>query len=280
MPRFTSSDGASIYYEDAGEGLPILCLSGLTRNTRDFDHVAPQLAGYRMIRMDYRGRGKSDWVADYHSYNVLREGQDALELLDHLGIGKAAILGTSRGGIIAMGLAKVAKDRLLGVCLNDIGPELVAEGLGVIMDYLGKQPDAPDLATLARARKADMDQTFPGVPLERWREEVGNTHVRVPEGVRLSYDPKLREAMLESDAANPPDLWPYFDAIAPLPCAVIHGVNSDLLSADTVAEMQRRNPDLIVAHVADRAHIPFLDEPEARAAIDQWLARLEQGKTV
>lgn len=277
MPRFTTSDGVSIHYEDAGTGLPILCLSGLTRNTRDFDHVAPQLAGYRMIRMDYRGRGKSDWAADYRSYTVPREGQDALELLDHLGIGKAAILGTSRGGIIAMGLAKAAKDRLLGVCLNDIGPELMPEGLSVIMDYLGKQPKAPDLATLARARKAAMDPTFPGVPLERWREEVGNTHVQTPEGVRLNYDPKLRDAMLETDAADPPVLWPYFDAIAPLPCAVIRGMNSDLLSAETVAEMKRRNPDLIVAQVPDRAHIPFLDEPEAQAAIAQWLDRLDKG---
>lgn len=275
MPHFTSSDGLSIYYEDAGTGLPVLCLSGLTRNARDFDFVAPQLEGVRMIRMDYRGRGRSDHAADYHSYSLQREAQDVLELLDHLGLDKVAILGTSRGGMIAMGLAMGAKDRLLGVCLNDIGPVLEGTGIADILTYLGVQPDFRDLDEMARARKAAMAEKFPGVPLTRWREEVGRTHVETPQGVRLSYDPKLRDAVVEA-STTAPDLWPYFDAIAPLPCAVIHGANSDLLSFQTVEEMKRRNPDLIVAHVADRAHVPFLDEPEARDAIAEWLGRISK----
>ncbi len=277
MPHFSSSDGLSLYYEDEGHGLPVLCLSGLTRNCRDFDFVAPQLEGCRMIRMDYRGRGQSDHAADYKSYNLPREAQDALELLDHLGLDKAAILGTSRGGMIGMGLAMGAKDRLLGVCLNDVGPVLEGSGIEVIMTYLGLQPEFRDLDEMARARKAAMEEKFPGVPLDRWRAEVTRTHVETPDGVRLNYDPKLRDAVLEATNAAP-DLWPYFDAIAPLPCAVIHGANSDLLSFQTVAEMKRRNPDLIVAHVADRAHVPFLDEPEAQAALNDWLQRLSNGE--
>ncbi|CUH65829.1 Arylesterase [Thalassovita gelatinovora] len=276
MPKFTTSDGLSLHYEDQGQGLPVLCLSGLTRNARDFDFVAPQLAGYRMIRLDYRGRGQSDWAEDYLSYNVPRESKDVLELLDHLGIDKAAIIGTSRGGLIAMGLAAVAKDRLLGVCLNDIGPVLETGGLDYIMGHLGQHPEFKTFDEAAAARKQAMEPLFPGVPLNRWRKEVTHTHVETPEGVRLNYDPKLRDAVIEAGATGTADLWPYFDAIAPLPCAIIHGGNSDLLSFETVAGMKRRNPNLVVAHVPDRAHIPFLDEAEAQVALSDWLEKLKQ----
>lgn len=274
MPRFTTSDGLSLYYEDSGEGLPILCLSGLTRNARDFDYVAPQLAGHRMIRLDYRGRGKSDWSEDFLSYNVPREAQDALELLDHLGLEKAAILGTSRGGLIAMGLAATVKHRLLGVALNDIGPVLETGGLDAIMGFLGIPPKFANLDAMAAARNAAMATSFAGVPLSRWRKEVSHTTVETPEGLQLNYDPKLRDAVEQAGTTGAPDLWPFFEAIAPLPSAIIHGENSDLLSFDTVAEMQRRNPDLIVAHVPNRAHIPFLDEPEAQDALSKWVQQL------
>jgi pimeloyl-ACP methyl ester carboxylesterase len=271
MPRFETSDGLHLHYEDAGTGLPVLCLSGLTRNARDFDFVAPHLAGVRMIRLDYRGRGQSDWAPDPLSYTVPREAQDVLELLDHLGLERVAILGTSRGGLIAMVLAAMARHRLLGVALNDIGPELDTGGLEVIMGYLGRHPDAATLDDLAVQRAAAMAGKFPGVPLARWRQEVTHTHVETPDGVRINYDPGLREAVIAAGAKGAPDLWPLFEAIAPLPCAVIHGVNSDLLGHATVGRMADRMPGLIVAHVPDRAHIPFLDEPEALDALYQWL---------
>jgi len=130
MPNFTTSDGLSLHYTDEGEGLPLLCLAGLTRTGRDFDFVAPHLKGVRLIRLDYRGRGQSDWAEDWATYSIPVEGRDAVELLDHLGIEKAAVLGTSRGGIIAMVLAAVIKDRLLGVAMNDIGPAIEFGGLG------------------------------------------------------------------------------------------------------------------------------------------------------
>ena len=274
MARFTTSDGLSLHYEDAGQGLPVLCLSGLTRNARDFDFVAPHLAGVRLIRLDYRGRGQSDWAPDPLRYTVPREAQDVVELLDHLGLERVAVLGTSRGGLIAMVLAAMAKPRLLGVALNDIGPELDPGGLDVIMGYLGRHPEAVTLDDLAVQRAAAMAGKFPGVPLARWRQEVTHTHVETPEGVRINYDPGLREAVIAAGAKGAPDLWPLFDMLAPLPCAVIHGANSDLLSRATVERMAARMPGLIVAHVPDRAHIPFLDEAEALDALRHWLEQM------
>jgi pimeloyl-ACP methyl ester carboxylesterase len=116
--HFVASDGTRLAYSDSGTGAPLLCLAGLTRTMTDFDYVAPHLDGVRLIRMDYRGRGGSDWTGAA-SYTVLQEARDAVQLLDHLGLAKAAILGSSRGGLIAMVLAAMAKDRLLGICMND-----------------------------------------------------------------------------------------------------------------------------------------------------------------
>lgn len=274
MPHFQTSDRLSLYFEDQGAGLPVLCLSGLTRNARDFDFMAPHLQGIRLIRLDYRGRGQSDWAPDPLSYTVPQEARDVLELLDHLGLERVAVIGTSRGGLIAMVLAAMAKERLLGVALNDIGPELDPGGLDVIMGYLGRHPDAATLDDLAVMRKTAMEGNFPGVPLARWRQEVTHTHRETPDGVRINYDPGLRDAVMAAGATGAPDLWPLFDAIAPLPAAVIHGANSDLLTDATVAQMAARMPGLIVAHVPDRAHIPFLDEPEALDALRQWLEQL------
>ncbi|THD72999.1 alpha/beta hydrolase [Thalassobius vesicularis] len=274
MAKFTTSDGVSIHYEDQGSGLPILCLAGLTRNARDFDFVAPHLPGVRLIRMDYRGRGQSGWAEDYSTYSIPRETQDVLELMAHLSLDKVAILGTSRGGLIGMVMAATAKDRLLGVALNDVGPELNMAGLANIMTYLGVNPDAKTLDDYALMR-AQMPG-FANVPAERWRTEVTHTFVQTRRGVEINYDPRLRDAVAESlQSGDSPDLWPLFAAIAPLPCAVIHGANSDLLTAEAVDKMAAVLPGLIVAHVPDRGHVPFLDEPQALDALTHWIKALQ-----
>lgn len=274
MARFTTSDGLSLYYDDQGEGLPLLCLSGLTRDSRDFDYVLPHLAGCRVIRLDYRGRGKSDFAADPLSYTIPREAQDVLELLAHLGLPQVAVLGTSRGGLVAMGLALGAPGVLRGVALNDIGPDIAPEGLEVIMGYLGKPPVWNTYAEAAAARPAVMTG-FANVPDSRWRQEVEKFFDETDDGLALTYDPRLRDAVEAAGAQPVPDLWPTFDALADKPLAIIRGANSDLLSPETLAEMQARRPDAHVAVVPDRGHVPFLDEPEARAALTAWLKELQ-----
>jgi pimeloyl-ACP methyl ester carboxylesterase len=269
ITRFTAEDGAQLAYRDEGQGLPLLCLPGLTRTMGDFDYLVPHLPPLRLIRMDYRGRGASDWTGAA-TYTVLQEARDAVALLDHLGIPRAAILGTSRGGLIGMLLGATARDRLIGLCLNDVGPDIDREGLSRIGDYVGRNPAGrthQDYADrLARS------PGFEGVPMARWLEEAQRLAVETPDGLRIPYDPALREAFLAAFEGPPVDLWPLFDALQGLPLALIRGANSDLLTPDTVAKMRARRPDMAYAEVPDRAHIPFLDEPQSLDLIRRFLA--------
>jgi len=269
--HFTASDGASIAFDDQGEGRPLLCLSGLTRNASDFDYMLPHLpAGWRVIRMDYRGRGASAWTGP-STYTVPREGRDAVELLDHLGLARAAVLGTSRGGMIGMFLGATAPDRLAGLCLNDVGPELDFTGLGRIKDYVGRNPAAKTIDSFARALPSG-NPGMDNVPASRWVEEA-QRHA-MPDGkggLKINYDPTLRDSFLAAFEGPAPDLWPLFDRCAGLPLGLLRGANSDLLLPAVVAEMRRRRPDMLFAEVSDRAHIPFLDEPESVDLLHRWL---------
>lgn len=269
---FPAEDGAKLAYSDEGQGLPVLCLAGLTRNMADFDYVAPHLPGVRLIRMDYRGRGQSDYTgAD--TYTVPQEGKDALALLNHLGIDKAAVLGTSRGGLIGLLLAAAAHDRLLGLCLNDVGPEIEKAGLDRIFDYVGRNPRAHTHQELADKLPAAMPG-FANVPEGRWLSDARRHYDETPDGLKIRYDPTLRDAFLDAFKGEQPDLWPLWQATAGLPVALIRGANSVLLSAEVAARMQRLRPDMIFAEVPDRAHVPWLDEAESLAALNRWLALL------
>jgi pimeloyl-ACP methyl ester carboxylesterase len=167
-------------------------------------------------------------------------------------------------------LAATAKHRLLGVCLNDIGPELNRDGMARIADYVGRNPAARSHEALA-AVLPEVMLGFANVPASRWLQEARLHYREVEGGLQITYDPALREALLAVLALPEVDLWPLFEALAGLPVAVIRGANSDLLSPATLAEMRRRRPDLIWAEVPDRAHIPFLDEPEATAVIRAFI---------
>jgi pimeloyl-ACP methyl ester carboxylesterase len=275
MFHFHASDGARIAVHDEGEGFPLICLHGLTRNGHDFDLLRPKLPGIRIIAPDARGRGESAHTGAA-TYTLPRESEDVLNLLDHLGLEAAAFLGTSRGGMAVMALAARAPGRVLGLCLNDIGPEMEPDGRMRITTYVGLQPQETDIAARVAAMSA-LNPGFRNVPPERWREEVERHFVATPAGLRITYDPALRDAFMATlDRA--PNMWHGFDALAGRPVAVIRGVNSDILSPRIVAEMARRRPDLIHAEVPDRGHMPFLDEPESLAAIRAFLAAVTGGQ--
>lgn len=271
--RFQTPDGATLAFSDTGpgSGQPLLALAGFTRNGRDFDYMARHLKDVRLIRLDSRGRGESDWTgAD--SYNALQECKDALALLDHLGIARAAVIGSSRGGILGMLMAMTAPGRLAGLCLNDVGPVMERAGLERIGAYVGLPPTVDTLEEIADRMPLAMPG-FHNVPELRWEEETIRRYVQTAQGVGLPYDPELRAAFQKALAAPPTDAWPLFDACAGIPLALIRGANSDVLSRAAADAMAARRPDMIYAEIPDRGHTPFLDEPEALAAIRSWLAR-------
>ncbi|HIP24434.1 MAG TPA: alpha/beta hydrolase [Rhodobacteraceae bacterium] len=273
MKPFITHDGLTLDYKIEGEGKPLLCLPGLTRDLYDFDELAGAMRGEaQVIRLTMRGRGRSGWAADYASYNIVQEARDAVEFMDFLGLEKATIVGTSRGGFNAMILAATAPERLAGVLLNDIGPALMQGGIGDIMDRIGKPPEAQSLAALVLGMKADMSADFPDLTEAKW-ETLARRWFKVSDGgVALNYDPGIGKAMHEQAQGEAPDLWGLFDLMAGVPLALLRGANSDLLSAETAAQMQRRRPDMIYSEVPNRGHIPFLDELESLSVIRKLLA--------
>ena len=272
MPTFTAADGASLHFTDEGHGIPLLCLAGLTRNGSDFDYLAPHLPPLRLIRLDYRGRGKSDWTGA-ETYAVPQEANDVLALLDHLQLESTAILGTSRGGIIGMFLGATAPHRVRGLVLNDVGPVLDPLGLQRIRDYIGQRPQARSHAEAAIALER-FAEGFANVPPGRWMDEAKRHFIANEQGLDINYDPALRQSFLKALDAQEGDLWPLFKKCCDRPLALIRGANSDLLTQSVADEMLERCPAMIYEEVPDRAHIPFLDEPESLRAINRFLGLL------
>lgn len=278
MKNFRTDDGLTLAYEDQGTGIPLLCLAGLTRNMDDFEPVVDQFADRaRIIRLDSRGRGASDFADDFMTYSVVQEAADALTLMDHLGLGKVAILGTSRGGLLAMTLAFQHKHRLAGVLLNDIGPDIDAGGLRFIMTYLGEPPPFATLSDAIEGLPARMSPAFRNVTPAQWEAFARRCWSVAPDGrLGLRYDPRLRDAVeAQSEGLEPPDLWPLFGLLEGVPLGLIRGANSDLLTAETARKMRGMHPDMDYSEVPDRGHVPFLDEPESIAAITRFLERLQ-----
>ena len=278
--RYRSADGLLLHARDygaAGGGTPVLCLPGLTRNAKDFDFLAERLApARRVVCPDFRGRGLSQY-GDPASYRADIEMADTLALMDHLGIARAAIIGTSRGGLVAMFLAAKAKERLAGIAFNDVGPRLEPEGLIRIRSYLAPARRFASWAEAVAAVKA-INRGFDGLSEADWHAFASRLF-RDEDGVPvIDHDPGLlanfpdRETI---EGGKVPELWALFDHVAPLPALVLRGANSDLLSTKTIAEMQRRHRGLAAVTVKGRGHVPFLDEAESLAAIDGWLTRID-----
>jgi pimeloyl-ACP methyl ester carboxylesterase len=273
----TVKDGTTIFYRDTHptdyEGLTVIALAGLTRNSLDFDYLLSHFdPGLRMVRIDSRGRGYSAY-ADPASYTVEQESADVLEVMDHLGIERAAFIGTSRGGLIATYLATVAPERIVGVCFNDIGPVIEDTGLKDISNYLGVPPTAKNMNEMAELIKAGRTANgFKNIPDSRWLEEAKNQYIQVGGKIDLMYDPGLREVFIQNwvDEGVAP-FWDEFDRLVAKPLAMVRGENSNILSVETLEEMQKRRPDMLTCVIKDRGHVPFLDEPEALDTINAWI---------
>ncbi len=275
--------GIRVFYRDypgpkSGGGSPVLCLHGLTRNSADFETIAPHLARRRrVLAMDVRGRGRSDPDPDWRRYHPGTYVADAFALLDREGLDRVVLLGTSMGGIMSMMMGAARPDRVAGIILNDIGPKVEEEGVRRIAGYVGARTEPfADIAEAVAAIRAINAPFYPDLDDEAWERYARRLLVRDEKGRwRFAYDPAIRRNFTAAQETAAPDLWAAFAGIRDIPVLVLRGGWSDILSVGTVDEMCRRHPDCVAVTVPRRGHPPLLDEPEAVSAIDAFLARVD-----
>jgi len=275
---FMSADGLRLYYRDypAAEAgrTPVLCLPGLTRNSRDFESIAPRMSrSRRVLCADLRGRGLSQHDPNWKNYHPGTYVGDVALLLKDAGVSKVIILGTSLGGILAMVVAASTPQVLAGVVLNDVGPEVAAEGLKRISTYVGKSAPVNSWAEAAAQARSTYGLAWPDATDADWLGFAKRSYTEVDGVPRLAMDPMIGEAVRAAPAGAAPDLWPVFGALKAIPTLALRGVLSDVLSQETFDRMAREKPDLVRVTVAQRGHPPMLDELDSVAAIESFLAQ-------
>lgn len=276
---FSSHDGlklySSVYAASAANAPVVLCLHGLTRNSRDFEDLAPHLAArYRVIVPDMRGRGLSARDPNANNYTIPVYVQDVQRLLADLRAPRVAIIGTSMGGLMAMVMAATQPGVVTGIVLNDIGPEVDPAGLERIRGYAGKVAAVRTWPEAVAQARSIYGSAWPNLSDVRWETIVRRGYRANASGVpEVDADPLIAEPLRNTSSAAP-DLWPLWKTLAGVPILAIRGAHSDILSAATLARMQREKPDLECLTVPERGHVPLLDEPVCIAAIDSFLSRL------
>ena len=292
--HYRSHDGLSLYYRDFGASdNVVLCLPGLTRNSKDFENLANHLsADWRVICPDFRGRGQSDWDPKISRYNPGTYAADVWTLLDRLDIKKFAVIGTSLGGMTAMIMADQQAHRLMGLVLNDIGPEVPAAAVARIMQYVGRMPPTDDWTAAINQARAAYEAALPGMPPEFWDDFIRLSHREDESGRPVpDMDPAIgdaarnslrlinilrwlrRHGLLRRIGGLNIDAWDNLDAVT-MPGLLLRGELSDVLAVETVSRMLERKPDLEVVTIPNRGHAPTLDEPIARESIGRFLNRL------
>ncbi|MES2442252.1 MAG: alpha/beta hydrolase [Pseudomonadota bacterium] len=276
---WASSDGLRLHYRDypGREDRPaILCFPGLTRNARDYEGLAGRLAGeWRVILVEFRGRGESAYAKDPMTYVPLTYLQDVEALLAELAIERFVAVGTSLGGIVTMLLAATGAGRLAGVVLNDVGPEIDAGGLARIRGYVGKAVQHPTWMHAARALAEGNGDVYPGYGVEDWLRMAKRLFRLNSSGrIVLDYDMKIAEPFRVPGNEAGPDMWPTLDGLGGKPVLVVRGERSDILSAGVAAKMVERLPGAELVTVAGVGHAPSLEEPAAVAGVDRLLGKV------
>lgn len=275
---YTSKDGLTLYYRAYGRpdapGVPLVCLPGLTRTSRDFEDIAEAVCDERRVLCpDLRGRGQSAYDNDFNNYSVAVEMDDVIRLMEHEDIPDAVFLGTSRGGVITILMASMHPERLRGAILNDIGPEISPEGLARISSYVGRTANPNNWQEATSAIKEMNKSQYPTLTDPEW-ERYARRIFRNQDGLPVfDYDPNISQTLRPGQVV---EMWPQFRSLKPIPTLVLRGEHSDILSAETVEKMKAEKPDLEAVVVKERGHVPFLDEPEAESTILSFLSRVDQ----
>ncbi|MDA0339053.1 MAG: alpha/beta hydrolase [Proteobacteria bacterium] len=280
----TSDDGLRLHYRDynaqapdpTADRAPVIFLTGLTRNARDYEDIAPRLAqNRRVLCPDPKGRGLSDNDPNPDNYHPSTHVRDTVRLLDEAGIEKVICIGTSMGGIMSMMMAASVPERLAGIVLNDVGPVVDADGVARIAQYVGLLEPMPDWAAAVAQYKDFNSSQYANVDDDEWARLTRRHYSEREDGkIAPDYDPGIGNN-LRKGTAVPADLWPIYDAASQFPLMVLRGELTDILTPETVAAMKQRNPDLTVVTVPDRGHTPTMDEPMVVEALQRFLAQVD-----
>lgn len=277
--QWTSADGLELHcriYDSASSAGPaVLCLPGLTRNSRDFEMLAPHLAArYRVVCPDLRGRGLSAYDPHWQNYHPGTYLADVQQLMAALHLDRVSIVGTSLGGLLGMMLGAAAPGRVAGIVLNDVGPEVDAAGIERIKSYVGRLPPVRNWEEAVAQLRSVHEKAWPGLSAETWAMLARRTYRADESGVpRLDFDPRVGDALRAAPTVAG-GLWPVFGLLGAIPMLVIRGGLSDILGVGTLERMRREKPDIECVTLPDRGHVPLLDEPQALSAIDRFLGRL------
>ena len=274
----TVRDGLRLHYRDyagAADKPPILCLHGLTRNSRDWTEFAERYSpGFRVLALEFRGRGGSDYDPVPQRYNPLTYAGDVIELLDQLALDQAIFAGTSLGGLVTLTMAAMAPQRIFATIMNDVGPHVDVEGVNRILTYVGNDRRFGSWDEAADAIAANYGASFERYTHDDW-VKMAKRNCREENGeVRFDYDMAIAEPFKTTGPTPNVDLWPFFRVLAEKPLLVVRGAKSDLLTEATARRMQQVAPDMKLVLVPGVGHAPELNEPEAVAAIDEFLAKL------
>ena len=276
--RLTVQDGLSLYYREYGDPLadrvPVLCLPGLARNSKDFHRLAGRLGTTRwVVCPDYRGRGRSGYDPNSENYQPATYINDLRHLLAAAGLHRAVVIGTSMGGLLACAMGAAIPGALAGVVLNDVGPDIGEEGLGRILQYLAKDNPQPDWDSAVRTFKA----MLPKLSLrteEDWRAATEATWYEGEDGMlHYDWDIHIVDPLLKKRPL--PDLWALYRSLRHIPVLAIRGGASDVLLPPTFAQMATEHPGLEQLTIDGVGHVPTLTEPEATEAIDEFLSRID-----
>ncbi len=272
-----SNDGLRLHYRDypgREDRPPIVCIPGLTRNARDFAHVAERLSpDWRVICVELRGRGESAYAKFPMSYAPLQYIQDLQDLFAALKLERAVLFGTSLGGLLTMLIAMARPGFVAGALLNDVGPVIEDAGLDRIRRYVGKSGSWASWVHAARHASEIHGHAYPDYSLEKWIGLAKRLHRLNAQGrVVQDYDLKIAEPMRHP--AEPFDMWPAMEAFGNAPVTILRGGLSEVLSADTASEMVRRLKDGTLVTIARTGHAPALDETASLRAIDALLAKI------
>lgn len=285
--RFCSAvDGLKLHVRDYGSaldpGIPAICLPGLTRTSADFGPVASALAAglngikRRVLALDYRGRGLSEYDRNWSNYRLDIENRDVLSVLAAFEINAAIFIGTSRGGLHTMLLSGTRPAVLRGAVLNDIGPVVEPRGMARICGYVGKLPVPHSIADAVGLLKETMSEQFNGLSGEDWEAYARMTFADAVGRMGLRYDRRLMKTLENLDLEQPlPTFWPQFDGLRAVPLLILRGANSDLLSAATLKEMAARHPGAKIHTINGQGHAPLLLDRETITRICGFVAEAE-----